>query len=99
LSRPIQGRRNRDTAEGVCSAWVIAADIVVSLDNIVALVSVSRGSATLLILGLLMSVPALMYGSFVATRMLEESPGLVTIGAVFLGWIAGQTRSREGGAV
>ena len=70
-----------------------------SLDNIVALVSVSRGSVTLLILGLLPSVPALMNGSFVATRMLEESPGLVTIGAVFLGWIAGQTRSREGGAV
>jgi YjbE family integral membrane protein len=77
------------------AAIVIAADIVMSLDNIVALVSVSRGSVALLILGLLMSVPALMYGSFVATKIFDESPVLVTVGAMFLGWIAGQMATSD----
>jgi YjbE family integral membrane protein len=77
------------------AAIVVAADFVMSLDNIVALVSVSQGSVTLLILGLLMSVPALMYGSFVATNIFDKSPALVTAGAVFLGWIAGQMAASD----
>ena len=74
---------------------VIATDAVMSLDNIVALVSVSQGDATLLILGLLMSIPALMYGSFVLTKMFDEWPILVLCGTVLLGWIAGQMAASD----
>jgi YjbE family integral membrane protein len=74
---------------------VIAADAIMSLDNVVALVSVAQGNATLLILGLLLSVPALMYGSFVMTKMLDEWPVLVVAGAVLLGWIAGQMAASD----
>jgi YjbE family integral membrane protein len=69
---------------------VIAVDAVMSLDNIVALVAVSQGNAALLILGLILSVPALMYGSFVLTKMFDVWPALILAGAVVLGWIAGQ---------
>ncbi len=69
---------------------VIAVDAVMSLDNIVALVSVAQGNAVLLILGLILSVPALMYGSLILTKMFDEWPALVLAGAVVLGWIAGQ---------
>ena len=74
---------------------VIAADIVMSLDNVIALVSVSQGSVALLILGLLLSVPALMYGSLALTKMLDELPFLVTAGAVLLGWVAGQMAATD----
>lgn len=69
---------------------VIAADAIMSLDNVVALVSVAQGNATLLLLGLLLSIPALMYGSFLMTKMMDEWPVLIVLGAVLLGWIAGQ---------
>jgi YjbE family integral membrane protein len=69
---------------------VIAADAIMSLDNVVALVSVAQGNGTLLLLGLLLSIPALMYGSFVMTKMMDEWPVLIVLGAVLLGWIAGQ---------
>ena len=69
---------------------VIAVDAVMSLDNIVALVSVAQGNAVLLILGLILSVPALMYGSFILTKMFDDWPALIVAGAVVLGWIAGQ---------
>ena len=74
---------------------VIVADIVMSLDNVIALASVSQGSMMLLILGLLLSVPALMYGSLALTKMLDELPFLVTAGSVLLGWVAGQMAATD----
>ena len=74
---------------------VIGADVVVSLDNVVALVSVSQGNVTLLILGLALSVPALIYGTLLLTKMFDEWPALVLWGAVLLGWIAGQMAASD----
>jgi YjbE family integral membrane protein len=74
---------------------VIAVDAAMSLDNIVALVSVAQGNAVLLILGLILSVPPLMYGSFILTKMFDEWPALVLAGAVLLGWIAGQMAASD----
>jgi YjbE family integral membrane protein len=74
---------------------VIVADAIMSLDNVVAVVSVAQGNATLLILGLLLSVPALMYGSFIMSKMMDEWPVLGLAGAVLLGWIAGQMAASD----
>lgn len=74
---------------------VVAADAIMSLDNVVALVSVAQGNTTLLILGLLLSIPALLYGSFILTKMLDEWPLLIVGGAVLLGWIAGQMAASD----
>jgi YjbE family integral membrane protein len=74
---------------------VIAADAIMSLDNVVALVSVAQGNATLLLLGLLLSIPALMYGSLVMTKMMDEWPALIVLGSVLLGWIAGQMAASD----
>jgi YjbE family integral membrane protein len=69
---------------------VVAADLVMSLDNIVALVAVSQGNMALLVFGLVLSVPALLYGTAALSRMLDQWPFFVVIGAMVLGWIAGQ---------
>ena len=74
---------------------VIAVDCLMSFDNIVALVAVSQGNAGLLLLGLILSIPPLMYGSLVLTRMFDEWPALILAGAILLGWIAGQMAASD----
>jgi YjbE family integral membrane protein len=69
---------------------VVAADAVMSLDNIVALVAVSQGNMALLVFGLILSVPALLYGTAALARILDQWPFFVLAGAMLLGWIAGQ---------
>lgn len=68
---------------------VLAADLVMSLDNVVALAAVTQGSTLFLILGLLLSVPLLMFGSMLMKHLLQRYPILVPAGGALLGYIAG----------
>lgn len=74
---------------------VVLADVLMSLDNVVALASVSQGNVTLLAFGLILSVPALMYGTIFLTKLFDASPSLVLGGAALLGWIAGQMAASD----
>lgn len=69
---------------------VVMADLVLSLDNVVALAAAAQGSVLYLILGLLFSVPLLMYGSLLIARLLNDYPLLLPLGASLLAWVAGQ---------
>ena len=69
---------------------VIVADAVMSLDNIVATAAAAEGSAALILVGLILSIPAVMFGSFLVSKVFDELPILRLSGAVLLGWIAGQ---------
>jgi YjbE family integral membrane protein len=68
---------------------IVLADLVMSTDNVVALAAVARGSVAVLVLGLLMSVPLLMFGSWYVTKLLVRYPKLIPLGAALLGWLAG----------
>jgi len=68
---------------------IIVADLVMSVDNVVALAAVSQGSIFFLAVGLLMSVPLLMFGSLFVTALLRRYPLLKRGGGAMLGWIAG----------
>ncbi len=68
---------------------VVLADLVMSLDNVVALAAVAKGSIVFLALGLLLSIPLLMYGSLFVAALLKRYPILITAGGGLLGWIAG----------
>ena len=74
---------------------VIATDAVMSLDNIVATAAVAQGSAGLILFGLVLSIPAVMFGSFLLTQVFDEWPILRLSGAVLLGWIAGQMAAAD----
>lgn len=68
---------------------VVVADVVMSLDNVVALAAVAQNNIFLLVLGLLFSISLLMVGSLFVAKLLNRYPILVpTVGAL-LGWIAG----------
>lgn len=69
---------------------IILADAVMSLDNVVAIAAAAKGSTLLIILGLLISVPLIIFGSQLVLKVLLRYPLLVTAGAGLLGWIAGE---------
>jgi len=68
---------------------IVVADLVMSVDNVVALIAVAQGSIFFLGLGLLMSVPLLMYGSLFVGALLRRYPLLKRGGGAMLGWLAG----------
>jgi YjbE family integral membrane protein len=68
---------------------IVIADVVMSLDNVVGLAAVAQGNVALLALGLLVSMPLLMFGSLYVTALLRRYPILVRAGGAMLGWIGG----------
>lgn len=68
---------------------VLTADLIMSMDNVVGLAAVAQGSVFYLLLGLLLSVPLLMFGSVQIARLLQRQPRLVVMGAALLGYVAG----------
>jgi YjbE family integral membrane protein len=70
---------------------VVVADVVMSLDNVVAVAAVAHGNWILLSLGLAISVPLIVVGAALITAIFERWPILVWAGAGLLGWVAGDT--------
>jgi predicted tellurium resistance membrane protein TerC len=67
----------------------VVADIVMSLDNVIAVAAAANGSVPLLILGLAISIPLIVAGAALIMALLNRLPILVWAGAALLGWIAG----------
>jgi YjbE family integral membrane protein len=68
---------------------VVIADIVMSLDNVIAVAAAANGQMSLLILGLAVSIPMIIAGAALIMMVLDRFPILVWLGATLLGWIAG----------
>lgn len=73
---------------------VIVADLVMSVDNVIAIAgaATSAGSAhqlPLVIFGLLVSIPIIVWGSQLVLKLMDRFPAIITIGGMLLGWIAG----------
>ena len=68
---------------------VVIADIIMSLDNVIAVAAAANGQVPLLILGLAISIPMIVAGAALIMLVLDRFPFLVWLGAMLLGWIAG----------
>jgi len=68
---------------------VVIADIVMSLDNVIAVAAAANGQIPLLILGLAISIPMIIAGAALIMMVLDRFPILIWLGATLLGWIAG----------
>jgi YjbE family integral membrane protein len=87
-------------AQADVSLWptvsvIVTADLVMSLDNVVALAAVTQNSLFFLLLGLALSVPLLMYGSLFVTGLLQRYPLLIPAGGALLGWVSGDIGSSD----
>ena len=69
---------------------ILIADAVMSLDNVVAIAAAAPGSVLLIALGLVISIPLIVFGSQLVLRVLNRFPILVLLGGGLLGWIAGE---------
>lgn len=86
--------RDEDGVKSASHLWaavqiVVVADIVMSLDNVIAVAAAANGSISLLILGLASSIPLIVAGAALLMALLDRLPVLVWAGAALLGWIAG----------
>jgi YjbE family integral membrane protein len=84
-----------DGIESSANLWsaiktILIADLVMSLDNVIAVAAAAKGSLLLLILGLAISIPLVIFGATVLMRLMERWPVIITIGAGILGWVAGE---------
>ncbi|MBV8924169.1 MAG: TerC family protein [Bradyrhizobium sp.] len=68
---------------------VVIADIIMSLDNVIAVAAAANGQLSLLVLGLAISIPMIIAGAALIMLILDHFPALVWLGAMLLGWIAG----------
>jgi YjbE family integral membrane protein len=71
------------------AAVIMIADAAMSLDNVVALAAIAGGDYWLLAIGVLISIPIIAYGALILSRIIRHAPEILTVGAAFLGWIAG----------
>lgn len=68
---------------------IIIADFVMSLDNVIGVAAAAKGNVTLLIIGLLISIPLIIFGSTLILRLMQRFPVIITLGGALLGWVAG----------
>ncbi|HOB67216.1 TerC family protein [Ottowia sp.] len=70
---------------------ILIADLVMSLDNVIAVAAAAQGNTTLLILGLAISIPLVIFGSTMMIKLMERFPIIVVLGAALIGWVGGET--------
>ncbi|SEN06363.1 TerC family protein [Lihuaxuella thermophila] len=69
---------------------IIVADVVMSLDNVLAVAGAAHGNIFLVLFGLALSIPIIMWGSKLIASLLNKLPWLVYVGSAILGYTAGQ---------
>lgn len=91
---------NEESVKSGANVWeavkiVAVADIVMSLDNVLAIAAAAGTHTDLIIVGLIISVPLVVFGATLLTWLLDRLPILVWAGAALLGWVAGELIATE----
>ena len=69
---------------------ILVADLVMSLDNVLAVAAAAQGNTLLLVIGLAVSIPLIVFGSTLILKVMERLPVIIVAGAALLGWLAGE---------
>src|SRR4051812_38218231 len=89
---PEDGEENIKASDQLLAAikTILIADLVMSLDNVIAVAAAAGGSYLLLILGLAISIPLVIFGATLLLKLMDRFPVIITIGAGLIGWVAGE---------
>jgi len=81
-----------DKAGGLLTAirTILIADLVMSLDNVIAVAAAAKGDVPLLVIGLALSIPLIIFGSTLLLKVMERYPIIIVAGAGLLGFLAGE---------
>ena len=69
---------------------ILVADLVMSLDNVLAVAAAAKGNVPLLVAGLAISIPLIIFGSTLLLKVMQRFPIIITLGAALLGFLAGE---------
>jgi YjbE family integral membrane protein len=69
---------------------IVIADVIMSLDNVIAVAAAARGSFPLILFGLILSIPLIIFTSQLFIALIERFRALIWAGAALMGWIAGE---------
>lgn len=91
LPEDSHGEGGIDAADNLWGAvkTIIIADLVMSIDNVIAVAGAAHGSIGLLIFGLAVSIPLIVWSSQLMLKLMDRFPAIITGGAALLGWVAG----------
>lgn len=89
---PEDGEDDLDGHEHLWAAvkTIIIADFVMSLDNVLGVAAAAKGNLPLLVIGLAISIPLIIYGSTLILKLMTRFPVIITLGGAVLGWVAGE---------
>lgn len=90
----IAGKKDSEVQEAT-GFWeaikvIFIADVIMSLDNVLAIAAVAEGNLLILVIGLAMSIPLVVYGSQFLMNLMDKYPIIIYLGAAILGWTAGK---------
>ena len=74
---------------------ILIADLVMSLDNVIGVAAAAKGSIILLVIGLALSIPLVVFGATILMRLMQRFPIIIVIGAGLLGWVAGEMAATD----
>ena len=106
LAPEADGHDNIEASDKLWGAvkTVIVADLVMSIDNVIAIAGAAQGAGEqhqmpLVIFGLLVSIPIIVWGSQIVLKLMDRLPFIITAGGMLLGWIAGTMAHGDPGVV
>ncbi len=87
-----EGKNEIDSSDNLAAAikTILVADLVMSLDNVIAVAAAAKGSFILLFIGLAISIPLVIFGASMLLKLMERFPVIITIGAALLGYVGGE---------
>jgi len=85
-----EGHGTASTGMAAAVRTILLADLVMSLDNVIAVAAAAKGSTVLLVAGLAISIPLVVFASRLLLTLMERYPVIITFGATLLGWVAGE---------
>jgi YjbE family integral membrane protein len=74
---------------------IVVADLVMSLDNVIGVAAAAKGNVVLLVFGLVVSIPLIIFGSTLILKLMRRFPVIITLGAGLLGWVAGEMAVKD----
>jgi len=97
LLRQNGGEHHIKPAQGFWSAMqtIVIADALMGLDNVLAIAGASHGHMSLVVIGLLVSVPLVVWGSTLILKLIERFPAVIYLGAAAIAWTAGRMLSHD----
>jgi YjbE family integral membrane protein len=86
-----EGEEKQHGSLGSAIRTILIADLVMSLDNVIGVAAAANGNVTLLVIGLAIAIPIVIFGSTLMIKLMERFPIIVTLGAALIGWVGGET--------